>query len=130
LLAISLYVLGGAIATVEGFERAAAIPHVLIVGPGKARTRPSMAAADAKDGDVVEIAAGTYAGDAAVWTANNLTIRAVGGRALLNANGASAEGKAIWVIKGANTTVENIEFSEAQVPLLTETRMRYSLNER
>jgi Right handed beta helix region len=90
--------------------------HVLVVGPGKARTKPSQAAADAHDGDVIEIAAGVYAHDAAVWTQNNLTIRGVGGRAHLQAEGASAEGKGIWVIKGANTTIENVEFSGAKVP--------------
>ena len=89
--------------------------HVLAVGPGKTLKRPSMAAKVAHNGDTVEIAAGTYPGDAAVWRQNNLTIRGVNGRAHLKANGAAAEGKAIWVIKGKNTTVESIEFSEAKV---------------
>jgi hypothetical protein len=88
---------------------------VLRVGPDRDLTRPSEAARRARDGDVIEIDAGEYAGDVAVWTQNNLTIRGVGGRAHLHANGAHAEGKAIWVIKGANTTVENIEFSGAAV---------------
>jgi len=94
----------------------AAMVHVLVVGPGKARTRPRMAAQDARDGDIIEIAAGVYPRDAAVWTQNNLTIRGVGGRAHLRADGAYAQGKGIWVIKGANTTIENIEFSGARVP--------------
>jgi len=37
----------------------------------------------------------------AVWTKNHLTIRGVGGFAHISADGANAEGKAIWVIKGA-----------------------------
>lgn len=88
----------------------------LQVGPSKTYATPSAAAAAAQDGDVIEIDAGLYAGDAAVWRADNLTIRGVGGLAHLRADGVHAEGKGIWVIKGDNTTVENIEFSGATVP--------------
>jgi len=88
---------------------------VLRVGPERALPRPSDAAKVARDGDIVEIDASTYEGDAAVWTQDRLTLRGVGGRAHLRANGAHAEAKAIWVIKGANTTIENIEFSGAAV---------------
>jgi hypothetical protein len=91
------------------------LASVLRVGPGRSLTIPSAAARVAKDGDVIEIDAGTYDGDVAVWRRNNLTIRGAGGRAHLRAQGQHAEGKAIWVIKGANTTVENIEFSGARV---------------
>ncbi|WP_199242817.1 right-handed parallel beta-helix repeat-containing protein [Vitiosangium sp. GDMCC 1.1324] len=89
----------------------------LSVGPGKDYTTPSAAAAAARDGDTIELAAGTYR-DVAIWKANNLTIRGVGGaRAHLDAAGLSiSNGKAIWVIQGSNTTVENIEFSGASVP--------------
>lgn len=86
------------------------------VGPTRAVTLPSQAAAMAHDGDRILIDAGLYAGDAAVWRANNLTIRGVGGRAHLRADGVAAQGKAIWVITGQNTTVESIEFSGATVP--------------
>jgi len=90
-------------------------PTVLRVGPGEKLTVPSAAAKVARDGDVIEIRAGTYAGDAAVWRQHRLTIRGVGGRAHMRADGAQAEGKAIWVIKGNDTTVLNIEFSGAKV---------------
>lgn len=90
--------------------------RTLQVGPGKTFARPSQAAAVAKNGDTVEISATTYSGDVAVWTASNLTLRGVGGQAHLRADGASAQGKAIWVIQGSNTTVENIEFSGTRVP--------------
>jgi hypothetical protein len=98
---------------VEKFDPPSAI---IRVGPGKPFATPSAAAAAAKDGDVVEILAGTYPGDVAVWRQNNLTIRGVHGRPHIRAEGKYAEGKAIWVIKGNNTTVENIEFSGAKVP--------------
>jgi hypothetical protein len=88
---------------------------VLKVGPDKRYKRPSQAAAIAKNGDIIEIAAGTYVGDVAIWRQHDLTIRGSGGRAHIKANGKAAQGKAIWVIKGNNTTVENIEFSGARV---------------
>jgi hypothetical protein len=86
------------------------------VGPGHAYTVPSAAAAVAQPGDVVKIASGDYRGDVAVWTASNLAICGVGERPRLFADGRSAQGKAIWVIRGANVTVENIAFHDATVP--------------
>ena len=86
------------------------------VGPQRQLSVPSAAAKVARDGDLIEIDAGLYAGDTAVWTQSRLTIRGVGGLAHLRADGAHAEAKAIWVIKGANTTIEHVEFSGARVP--------------
>lgn len=85
------------------------------VGPGKAFIAPSVAAAVAKDGAVVHIAAGDYRGDVAVWTARNLTICGTGGKVRLFADGKSAQGKAIWVVTGGSTLIENIEFHGAKV---------------
>lgn len=95
------------------------VPRVLRVGPDKEYRLPSAAARAAKDGDVIEIDAGLYEKDVAVWRHQNLTLRAVGGnggKAHIRWDGVVAEGKALWVIKGNNTTVENIEFSGAKVP--------------
>jgi MYXO-CTERM domain-containing protein len=86
------------------------------VGPGKTYAKPCAAIAAAQDGDVIEIDAVTYAGDVCAVAASNLTLRGVGGRAHLDAAGAAYGGKGTWVIQGANTTVENIEFSGATVP--------------
>jgi hypothetical protein len=91
-------------------------PMVLRVGAKREIERPSAAAQVAHDGDVIEIDAGSYPGDAAIWRANRLTIRGVGGRVHLRADGARAENKGIWVIKGNDTTIESIEFSGAKVP--------------
>lgn len=89
---------------------------LLRVGSARQLTRPSDAARLARDGDIVEIDAGIYDGDAAVWRQHNLTIRGIGGRAHLRASGAYAEGKGIWVIKGDHATIESVEFSGAAVP--------------
>jgi hypothetical protein len=101
--------------TQEGVGEAAQ-PLVLRVGSDRELKRPSAAAQIARDGDVIEIDAGIYEGDAAVWRQHRLTIRGLGRRAHLRANGAHAEGKAIWVIKGNDTTIEGVEFSGARVP--------------
>lgn len=90
--------------------------RVLNVGPTRALREPSDAALVAQSGDIVEIDAGAYPGDVAVWTQDDLTLRGVGGGAHLRADGANAQGKAIWVIQGDRTTVEGIEFSGATVP--------------
>ena len=89
---------------------------VIRVGPEHALKRPSDAAAIAGDGAVVEIDAGTYSGDVAIWRQNRLTLRGVGGLAMLDADGRSAQGKAIWVIKGDDVTVERIGFVGCRVP--------------
>ena len=51
----------------------------------------------------------------AYWSASNLTICGIGGRARLFADGKSAGGKAIWVISGSNITIDNIEFRDTKV---------------
>lgn len=89
--------------------------RVLRVGPSRDIKTIKEAASQAKDGDTIEIDAGNYTGDVAIWRANNLTIRGVGGRPHFNADGEAAEGKAIFVTKGKNIRIENIEFSGAAV---------------
>lgn len=74
------------------------------------------AAREAADGDVVEIAAGDYPGDVAVWTQRRLSIRAVGGPVWIDAAGRSAEGKAIWVIRDGDFDVAGIGFGHCRVP--------------
>ncbi len=89
--------------------------RVLQVGPGGDYSLPSQAARAARKGDRIEIAAGTYRGDSAVWVADDLLIRAVGGVARLDARGATlVQHKAIWIVSGDNVRIENIEFSYAR----------------
>jgi hypothetical protein len=77
----------------------------------------SLAAALARavDGDTVEIAAGTYRGEVGVITQKRLTLRGVGGRPVFQADGRSAEGKAILVVRDGDIRIENIEFRGARV---------------
>jgi hypothetical protein len=85
------------------------------IGPNNTIKSIASAAVSAKDGDVFEVEAGDYLGDIAVWTKDNITLRAVGGRVRLKASGMAAEGKAIWVVRGTNMTVEGFDFSGARV---------------
>lgn len=88
----------------------------LRVGPDEQITRIADAARLAKDGDTVEILSGEYRGDVAVWQQKTLTIRGIGQRPVLVADGKSAEGKAIWVIRDGDIRIENIEFRGSRVP--------------
>jgi hypothetical protein len=85
------------------------------VGPDRALTLPSQAAAVAGDGDTIEIDAGDYDNDYATWTQDGLTLRGVNGMARLRASGLIPNGKGIWIIAGSDTFIENIEFTGAKV---------------
>jgi hypothetical protein len=100
----------------DGGARDAQVPRTWRVGPDRDLKVPSAAAAVARDGDTVLIDPGTYSGDVATWTQDDLTLRGDGGRAHLRAAGNDAQGKAIWVVAGDRTTVDRVEMSGAQVP--------------
>lgn len=89
--------------------------NIVQVGPDRDIKSIAVAASMARDGDVFEIQAGDYHGDVAVWTKDNITVRAVGGRVRLLADGMAAEGKAIWVLRGGRMTVQGVDFAGARV---------------
>jgi len=70
----------------------------------------------ARDGDTIELLSGEYRGDVAVLHQKRLTIRGMGRRPVLIANGQQAEGKAILVVKDGDISIENVEFRGARVP--------------
>jgi hypothetical protein len=85
--------------------------QTLTVGPGMSYPTIASAAAAATDGATIEISAGAYH-EEVVWTANALTIRGVGdvvidmtGMTLVNQGG-----KGIFIVDGADATIENIMF--------------------
>ncbi|WP_332289298.1 right-handed parallel beta-helix repeat-containing protein [Aquincola agrisoli] len=88
----------------------------LQVGPARPVATLALAARLARDGALVEVDAGVYVDDVAVWTQNDLTLRAVGGRVRLLSQGASAEGKGIWVVRGERVQVQGFDFEGARVP--------------
>lgn len=83
------------------------------VGPSARLKLPSQAAAIARPGDTIRIAAGEYT-DCAVWHASNLTIEGEGAGAVLADK--SCAGKGIFVIDGADITIRNLTFERAAVP--------------
>lgn len=90
--------------------------RVLRVGGADGLPSLGEAARAAVDGDTIEVTAGEYRGDTAVWRQQGLTVRAIGGRVRLVADGAHAEGKGIWVVKGASMVVQGLDFVGARVP--------------
>lgn len=90
---------------------------ILNVGPGQPYATPCAAIAAAAAGSTLLIdASGSYNGDVCGWSTSGLTIRGVNGRPHIDAAGQNSGGKAIWVISGDNTTIDNIELSGCQVP--------------
>ncbi len=85
----------------------------LVLGPGQSL---GDALRRAVDGDTIELAAGDYRGEVGVITQRRLTLRGVGARAVLHADGRHAEGKAIMVVRGGEVLIENIEFRGSRVP--------------
>ena len=96
------------------------------VGPNAKYKKPSELVKRVKPGDIIEIMPGTYLNDEAVWRTDNLTVRGIGVRPKLmfDKQGVIRNRKAIWVIKGDNILIENIEFSGAHVPDLNGVGLR------
>jgi hypothetical protein len=70
----------------------------------------------ARDGDIVRIDPGEYV-DCAIWRANQLVLEAPAGEAHMRDR--ACDGKAIWVISGADVTVANIAFRAPEWPIRT-----------
>lgn len=91
------------------------------IGPARTYKFCSQVSSLVADGDTVEIDNATYDNDKQVtWTKNNLYFLGIGGKPILKAGSLIANdnsnGKGIFVIRGNNTTVENIEFNNSKVP--------------
>ncbi|OOG51175.1 hypothetical protein [Polaromonas sp. C04] len=116
LTAIALFCL---VIALPGSARAGAAepaPQVIHVGASETIKTIADAARLARAGATIDVDSGTYAGDVAVWTQDNLTLRAVGGRVRLLARGAAAEGKGIWVVRAHGMRVDGFDFEGAAVP--------------
>jgi hypothetical protein len=87
-----------------------------LVGPGGQPASLRAAIEAAQDGDVIELLSGEYRGESIVIPPKRLTIRGVGERPVFKAEGKVADGKAIFVMKGGELTVQNVEFRGARAP--------------
>jgi hypothetical protein len=110
---------------------AEAVPLLSIVVPTASATAPNRrtirfgrggdaesfadAARIASDGDVVEVESGDYRRDTAIWTQSDLVIRGIGPAPRLIADGASAEGKATFIVRGDRVRIENLAFLGGRV---------------
>ena len=94
----------------------AANPTILRVGATRAIKTIAMSSIVASAGDIIEVDTGIYLADVAVWQHDDITLRAVGGRVRLLAQGAAAEGKGIWVVRANGMRVEGFDFEGAAVP--------------
>ena len=90
--------------------------NVLQVGPTRAIKTIAESSRLARAGDTIEVDSGDYTADVAVWQHDGVTVRAVGGRVRLLAQGAAAEGKGIWVVRASGMRVEGFDFEGAAVP--------------
>jgi hypothetical protein len=88
--------------------------RTLEVGEGKAYKMPSLAAAAARDGDVVKIHPGEYF-DCAVWKANKLVVEGVGDADKVVISDVSCDGKALFITIGADVTIRNLTLTRARV---------------
>ncbi|HYT95869.1 MAG TPA: hypothetical protein VEO36_00980 [Casimicrobiaceae bacterium] len=113
------------LAVVLGLACDRTLAATLLVGPGASIARIADAARLAQDGDTVEILPGEYRGDVAVWMQKRLTIRGIGATPTLIADNQSAEGKAIWVFRDGDFTIENIAFTGTRVAHLNGAGIRF-----
>ena len=92
---------------------------IIVVSQSGPISDTKAAALLAKDGDTIDIEYNVkpYLAYETKWTQHNLLIRGVGtGMPILKAESATVTQKAIFVIQGNNTIIENIEFTNAKVP--------------
>lgn len=89
---------------------------VLRVGRRQPITTLAEAARRAQPGSIVEVQAGDYVGDVATWPQDDLSLRAVGGRVRVIAQGAHAQGKGLFVMTGQRQRIEGFDFVGTRVP--------------
>lgn len=86
------------------------------VGRTRAIQTLAQAARQCRPGQHIEVDGGDYLADVAVWEHDDVSVRTVGGRARLLAQGAAAEGKGIWVVRAKRMRVQGLDFEGCAVP--------------
>lgn len=111
---LSLALLSGALPLAAAPVSAPQARRVLRVGPGQPLASLAQAARLAQAGDRIEVLAGDYRGDVAVWKRNELQLVALGGRVRLIGEGAAAEGKGIFVVRAEGMEISGFDFEDAR----------------
>lgn len=90
---------------------AAQAAETLVVGPQGTPLSLAAALSQARDGDTIEMLPGEYRETHAVLENRRLTIRGIGKRPLISGGGKpSGLHKALWLVRGGEVTLENLEF--------------------
>jgi hypothetical protein len=93
----------------------AAAAERLLVGPDGAPLSLQQALAAARDGDTIELLPGEYStGQHLLIENRRLTLRGVGKRPLIKGSGKPGQWRALWIVRGGDVTIENIEFRGAR----------------
>ncbi len=84
--------------------------ETITVGPAGQPEAMRQALRDARDGDVIRLLPGNYKGVSAVITQRQLTIRGEGERPVFHGNAKGVDGNAVFIVRGGEVRLENIEF--------------------
>ena len=94
---------------------AAQAAETLVVGPEGTPLSLTAALSQAQDGDTIEMLPGEYRDAHAVLENRRLTIRGIGKRPLISGGGKpSGTHKALWLVRGGEVVLENLEFRGAR----------------
>ncbi len=80
-----------------------------VAGPAGVPMSLADAVAKAADGDTIELVDGEYSGGLFIEN-RRLTLRGMGGKAVVQGGGKLVEAKALWTVRGGDVLVENLEF--------------------
>jgi hypothetical protein len=83
--------------------------ETITVGPAGQPEAMRQALRAAKDGDVIRLLPGNYKGVSAVITQKQLTIRGDGERPVFEGNAKGVDGNAVFIVRGGEVRLENIE---------------------
>ncbi|MDE2454826.1 MAG: right-handed parallel beta-helix repeat-containing protein [Burkholderiales bacterium] len=86
----------------------------LLVEPASTSASLAQALESAQDGDVIDIMPGEYKAEPLLLPPKRLTLRGVGPRPVLRADGKPGAARGIWVVDGGDITIENLEFRGAR----------------
>ncbi len=94
--------------------QAAAAANTHIVGPGGTPLSMQQALAQAQDGDTIELLPGDYIGAPLLIENRRLLIKGVGKRPVIKGSGPMAPAQGLWLVRGGEVTLENLEFRGAR----------------
>ena len=93
----------------------AAAADTVIAGPDGTPLSLPQAVAQAQDGDTIELLPGEYRNVHLVLEKRRLTLRGAGRKVLIDGGGQpSGQHKALWLVRGGEITLENLEFRGAR----------------